>query len=214
MRRGIVYAPDYAINAGGVINIYHEARGRGRLQQAARVRRRSRGSKRRSPQILKRARPRTPPDVRRGRPDRRRARREGRKPLMRMTASARQIRLDFRRVVTRGREAGSASPAGREARSVASARRGRAPDRSRKPQHRLRELPSDLGSLRRRSRQDRSAHPGSRRAAGQAAQSGHRLGRNAHRPRGARSARSFRSTKSRQSRRSDRDARFALAHAA
>jgi leucine dehydrogenase len=29
MRRGIVYAPDYAINAGGLMNIYHESRGEG-----------------------------------------------------------------------------------------------------------------------------------------------------------------------------------------
>jgi leucine dehydrogenase len=29
MKRGITYAPDYAINAGGLINIYHEAQGGG-----------------------------------------------------------------------------------------------------------------------------------------------------------------------------------------
>ncbi|MBC7693377.1 MAG: Glu/Leu/Phe/Val dehydrogenase [Methylotenera sp.] len=34
MRRGMLYAPDYAINAGGVINIYHESRVEGGYRKA------------------------------------------------------------------------------------------------------------------------------------------------------------------------------------
>jgi leucine dehydrogenase len=37
LRRGILYAPDYAINAGGLINIYHEREGYNRDKAYAHV---------------------------------------------------------------------------------------------------------------------------------------------------------------------------------